>query len=209
MVRHDISMPLFPGMPVFPGASGFDAEVTQSIGRGDPYNLSRLTMSSHEGTHVDPPRHFLPDGASIDRIDLDALEGPCQVVDVPAAAPRIGAAEVDRVPPGTTRVLFRTSNSARWASALRFFPDYVAVSLEGALAVRERGVRLVGIDSLSLESDPTGKFPAHHALLGHGVLILEGLLLHDVVPGPYWLECLPLRWRDGDGGPARAVLRSP
>lgn len=208
MVRHDISMPLFPGMPVFPGAPAFEAEPSQSLGRGDPYNLSRLTLSSHEGTHVDPPRHFLPDGATIDRIDLDVLEGPCEVVDVPAAVTRIGAAEVEGVPPGTTRVLFRTSNSARWAQSLTFFPDYVSVGLDAAIALRERGSRLVGIDSLSLESDPTERFPAHHALLGHGVLILEGLLLHEVPPGSYWLECLPLRWRDGDGGPARAVLRT-
>jgi arylformamidase len=209
MVRHDISMPLFPGMPVFPGTPGFEAEATHSLGRGDPYSLSRLVMSSHEGTHVDPPSHFESDGATIDRIDLDALQGPCEVVDIPASVTRIGAAEVELVPPGTSRVLFRTSNSARWASALRFFPDYVAVSLEGAVALRERGLRLVGIDSLSLESDPTETFPAHHALLGHGVLILEGLLLQEVAPGPYVLDCLPLRWRGGDGGPARAVLHTP
>jgi arylformamidase len=208
MVRYDISMPLFPGMPVFPGASGFEAEATQSLDRGDPYNLSRLVMSSHEGTHVDPPSHFERDGATIDRIDLDALQGPCEVVEIPAAVPRIGAAEVALLSPGTSRVLFRTSNSARWARSLRFFPDYVSVSLDAALALRDRSLRLVGIDSLSLESDPTEKFPVHHALLGHGVLILEGLLLHEVPPGPYLLECLPLRWRGGDGGPARAVLRS-
>jgi arylformamidase len=209
MARHDISMPLFPGMPEFPGDAPFGAERTRSIDRGDPYNLSRLPMSSHVGTHIDPPRHFEETGTTTDRVDLDALLGPCEVVDVPAAATRVGAADAARVSPGTARVLFKTSNSARWATSLTFFPDYVAVGLDAADALRGKGVRLVGIDSLSIESDPTGTFPVHHALLGHGVLVLEGLLLQDIAPGPYVLECLPLRWRDGDGGPARALLRSP
>ncbi len=209
MARYDISMPLFRGMPDFPGDPLFESQATHAIARGDPYNLSRLTMSSHAGTHVDPPCHFVAGGATIDQIDLDVLQGPCEVVDVPSGVARIGPDEVGRLASGTTRVLFRTENSVKWARALEAFPDYVAVCPDGATALLARGVRLVGIDSLSVESDPTGTFPVHHALLGHGALVLEGLLLQDVAPGPYTLQCLPLRWRGGDGGPARALLRSP
>jgi arylformamidase len=208
MPRLDISMPLFAGMPGFPGDPEFAGVPTFTIAKGDAYNLSRLTMSSHAGTHVDPPRHFVPNGATTDELDLGVLNGPCEVVEVPTSASAIRAAEVARVPSGTTRVLFRTTNSARWDRELTYFPDYVALALDGARALIARGVRLVGIDSLSVESDPTGTYPVHHALLGNGVLILEGLMLHAVPPGPYLLECLPLRWRGGDGGPARATLRS-
>jgi arylformamidase len=209
MTRYDVSMPLFVGMPGYPGDSPFEARATHSLVRGDPYGLTRLVLSSHAGTHVDPPSHFIEGGTTIDQVDLDALQGPCEVVDVPAGVERVGAAAVAGVPRGSTRVLFRTSNSSRWARSLHFFPDYVAVGLDAANALKARGVRLVGIDSLSAESDPTGTFPVHHALLGDGVLLLEGLLLHDVAAGPYVLECLPLRLQGGDGGPARALLRTP
>jgi arylformamidase len=206
MRRFDVSMPLYVGMPSFPGDPDFQSHPTHSIARGDPYNLSGLTFGSHVGTHVDPPRHFLPDGPTIDEVDLEALNGPCEVVEVPNSAKEIGPDHVRPLPVGATRVLFRTGNSARWARRLEFFPDYVALGAAAADALIDRAVRLVGIDSLSIESDPAETYPVHHALLGHGVLILEGLLLSDVPPGRYHLECLPLRLKGGDGGPARATL---
>jgi arylformamidase len=208
MRKFDISLPLFEGMPAFPGDPAFASERVHSIDRGDPYNLSGLRLGTHVGTHVDPPIHFVPNGATIDQIDLDLLNGPCRIVEVPEAT-AIGPSEVDQVPTGTTRVLFRTSNSRRWQGRLQFFPDYVAVDPAGADALVRRGVRLVGIDSLSVERDSTGMFPVHHRLLGSGGLILEGLLLGEVPPGEYELRCLPLRLRGGDGGPARALVMVP
>jgi arylformamidase len=207
--RIDISMPLRPGMAAFPGDPAFSASPTHSLAHGDAYNISLLGFGSHAGTHVDPPRHFLADGVGIDRIDLGALNGPCYVLRVSPGRSSIGTADVAALPPGTDRVLFRTENSERWCTSDSFFEDYVALAPEGAEALLARGVRLVGIDSLSVEADTTGQFPVHHALLGHGTLILEGLLLADVEPGAYELECLPLRIENGDGGPARAVLRAP
>jgi arylformamidase len=155
---------------------------------------------------VDPPRHFLPAGETIDEIDLELLRGPCVIVDVARSVREIGPADIATIPSRTTRVLFRTANSARWARRLDFFPDYVALGSAAARSLIARGVRLVGIDSLSVESDPTGSFPVHHALLGGGALILEGLLLEQAPAGAAELECLPLKIRGGDGGPARAVL---
>lgn len=209
MKSIDISMPLFEGMPAFPGDPLFGTERTHSIDRGNPYNLSALKLSSHAGTHIDPPLHFIPSGLPIDQIDLTILSGPCRVVQVPSEATNVGRRELREAPPETERLLLRTANSQRWSQRLEFFSEYVALSPEGAEALIEGGTRLVGIDSPSIERDASGTFPVHHRLLGSGVLILEGLMLSDVPAGTYDLQCLPLRLRDGDGGPARAVLRAP
>jgi arylformamidase len=208
MRRIDISMPLQPGMASFPGDPEFAVEPTYSFSRGDPYSTSRLTFGSHAGTHVDPPRHFLPNGEAVDRIDLEILNGPCLVVLVAPNRREIGRSDLPPFPPHPTRILFRTSNSERWDRGDGFFPDYVALTSAAAEELLRRGVRLVGIDALSVESDPLERFPVHHLLLRGGALILEGLCLSEVLPGDYELECLPLRLHDGDGGPARAVLKT-
>jgi arylformamidase len=207
MRRIDLSMPLGPGMPTFPGDVAFHAERVRTLGNGDPYNLSRLTLGSHSGTHLDPPLHFLPEGSPVDRLDLDVLNGRCLLVDVPRGRPHIGPEDLPPFPPETRRVLFRTANSARWERGEGFFSDYVALTVTGAEELVRRGIRLVGIDSLSVESDPAEQYPVHHLLLGAGVPILEGLLLEGAPPGVHDLTCLPLRLQDGDGGPARAILR--
>lgn len=208
MRRIDVSMPIYSGMPSFPGDPEFVATRFRSMDRGDPYNISGLSFGSHAGTHVDPPVHFVPGGLTIDQVDLEALNGPCIVAQVDPRSSSVRAGDVAKLPPGVERVLFRTANSPRWAKSLSFFPDYVGVSPEAAEQLVERRVRLVGIDSLSIENDPSGRFPVHHTLLSRGSLILEGLLLAAAPPGEYVLECLPLRLRDGDGGPARATLTS-
>jgi arylformamidase len=205
----DISMPLHAGMPAFPGDPDVGSVPVRRTARGDPYNLSAWTLGSHAGTHVDPPNHFLPSGAGADRLDLGVLNGPCHVVEVEADAKSIGTADLARVPIGCSRVLFRTSNSPRWDSGTAYFPDYVALTLPAAKELLARGVRLVGVDALSVESDPSEHFPVHHLLLGAGVAILEGLRLGEVREGEYELRCLPLRWVDGDGAPCRAVLLAP
>lgn len=206
MRRIDVSMPIYPGMPSFPGDPEFVSRPLHSISRGDPYNISSLSLGSHAGTHVDPPAHFLPGGLSIDQVDLEILNGPCVVTEVDVRSASVTSRDVAQIPAGTERVMFRTANSARWATSLTFFPDYVGLSRDAAERLVERKVRLVGIDSLSIENDTTGSFPVHHTLLGRGILILEGLLLGEALAGEYILECLPLRLRSGDGGPARAAL---
>jgi arylformamidase len=206
----DVSFPIRDQMPGFPGDPEVRVTRVKSLTAGDPYNVSSLSLSSHTGTHVDPPIHFVPGGATIDQIDPARLNGPCHVVVVPEGRDSIGPAEVDRTPPGTERVVFRTRNSDRWRAAPdEFFADYVAVTPEGAQRALDRGIRLVGVDSLSVERDASGTFPVHHLLLGAGALIIEGLLLGEVSPGAYELRCLPLCIAGGDGGPSRALLVAP
>jgi arylformamidase len=202
----DVSMPLRPGMPTFPGDPAFVLEPTHRVDRGDAYSASRLVLGSHAGTHVDPPRHFAPDASGVDRLDPSRLIGPCEVVSVPPDRTVIAAADIPALPPGTERVLFRTANSERWERSSGFFPEYVALGADAPAALLAQGVRTVGLDALSIEADPTERYPVHRALLGADVVILEGLLLGGVRPGRYELVCLPLRIEDGDGGPARAVL---
>jgi len=199
-------MPLFEGMPSFPGDPPFSAQPVARLRDGGPYNLSLLSFGSHAGTHLDPPCHFLPDGVAVDGLDLDVLNGPCRVVATGPNVRAVSEAELSTVPAGTTRVVLRTANSARWAHRLEFFEDYVGLTLDGARRLADRGARLIGIDSLSIETDLLGGFPVHRELLGRGIVILEGLLLDGVEPGSYELSCLPLPIRGGDGGPARAVL---
>ena len=201
----DISFPIRSGMAAFPGDPEVRVESEKSVQRGDAYSVSSLRIGTHTGTHVDPPAHFIPGGTTVDQLDLDVLNGPCEVRRTSAS--RIGAAEVRRIPAGTERVIFRTSNSERWSKSEQFFPDYVALEPAATPALLARGVRLLGIDSLSVERDTDGRFPVHHALLAGGALILEGLRLQAVVPGSYELRFLPLRIEGGDGGPGRALLR--
>ncbi|HEY6237808.1 MAG TPA: cyclase family protein [Thermoplasmata archaeon] len=204
----DISTPISEGMAVFPGDPPVRVRRTHSVARGDPYNLSSLEMGSHTGTHVDPPSHFLDGGATADELDLSVLNGPCRVVETSGTSTLVGAREVAEIPEVAERVLWKTSNSSRWARGEAFFADYVSLDVGAAEALLARRVRLVGIDALSIESDPTGKYPVHHRLLGAGTLILEGLRLDGVPAGLYELRCLPLRLQGGDGGPARAVLET-
>jgi arylformamidase len=201
----DISTPISSTMARFPGDPAIVLSRVRSIEKGDPYNLSSLSMGTHTGTHLDPPVHFVPGGATLDGIDLLGLNGPCEVVEIGPGTSRIGAHAFDLLPRETHRVLFRTTNSDRWAEREEFFPDYVALSDEGAEAAIAHGVRLLGIDSLSIEHSD-GDFPVHRRLLGASVVILEGLRLHGVPAGRYQLRCLPLRIANGDGGPARALL---
>ena len=205
----DISAPLSNASPAFPGDPRVAIAPTHSLAKGDAYAVSTVTMSSHAGTHVDPPCHFIAGGASIDQVDLEVLNGPCRVLVVPPADRAVSREEAARVPPQTRRVLFRTANSDRWARSEAFFSDYVALTPDAADELLARGVRLVGVDALSIEADPTGHFPVHHRLLGAGALILEGVRLAGVPEGDYELRCLPLSIRGGDGGPARAVLVAP
>jgi arylformamidase len=206
MKVHDISLTLRQRMPVYPGEPPPLLEPTSQMERGEPYNLSRLTIGTHTGTHIDAPRHFLPSGTSVDQIPVDLLVGPALVVQM-AVEQEITAADLEAaaIPPGTERLLFKTRNS-RLLDDDDFRRDFVYVTLDAARWLVERGVRLVAIDYLSVERMDAQPNIVHQTLLRAGVVIVEGADLRQVAPGPYLLACLPLKIEGADGSPVRAVL---
>ena len=207
MALIDISLPIREGMVVYEGDPGISISAALALSRGEPANVSNLKLGSHTGTHMDAPLHFIEGAKSIDTLPLDLLIGPALVLEVDAdrlveprhlTDPRIGA---------HARVLLKTRNSALW-DRTSFARDYVALSLDGARVLMERGVKLIGIDYLSIEAFGAEGHPVHKTLLGAGIVILEGLDFRRVTPGVYELYCLPLRIAGGDGSPCRAILRA-
>jgi arylformamidase len=210
----DVSLPIGPDTPVWPGDPPIHVARSSRLEDGAPANVSELRMGSHSGTHVDAPVHFLPGGAGVDEWPLDQLTGPARVTRIDGPPERIsgGILEALEVPDGVERLLLDTGN--RWWRSGATGPDLaeqgraVGLDEDAARWIVDRGIRLVGIDRLSIERSRDGvHFPVHTMLLGTEVVILESLDLSDVEPGDYTLVCLPLRITGCDGAPARVVLR--
>lgn len=205
MKYHDISVPIHAGMPVYEGDPSVEITRTHSINRGDPYNVSRLLMGAHTGTHVDAPSHFVDGAGGVDEIPLEVLIGPVKVVDLSG----VGAVTADVLAGtelnGAERLLLKTSNSGLWSEA-GFRKDFVYLTGDAAEYLVDAGIKLVGIDYLSVEEFDAAPANAHLALLGAGVVILEGINLSKVEAGEYKLICLPLPIKGCDGAPCRAVL---
>ncbi len=204
---YDISIPISPDMPVYPGDPKVHLEPVLQIGNGDNANVSRITMGDHTGTHVDPPVHFIPGGNTVDNLDLNTLFGTARVVDMTGVIGAITPEDLERakLPMPIPRLLFKTRNSGAWGRE-GFDRDYVGISWDAAQWLVDHKVRLVGIDYLSVELYQAAHPNTHRTLLGAGVIIVEGLNLKEVPPGDYTLVCLPLKIKNGDGGPARAIL---
>jgi arylformamidase len=202
----DVSVPLDAQLPTYPHHTPFSLEPIKRLARGDSANLSTLHMSAHTGTHVDAPRHFFDDGVGTEALSLDLLIGRARVIEVTG---RAGIAAEDFAATDLSddiRVLIKTRNSRLWGSA-EFHTDYVGVTESGAKHLVEHGIKVVGVDYLSVEQFKTPGAPAHHRLLGAGTIVIEGLDLRQVDPGIYDMFCLPLRVVGSDGAPARVVLR--
>jgi arylformamidase len=201
---YDISLNLSAETVRWVAAPPLELHERRRMSRGDAVNASALTVSVHAGTHVDAPFHFLPDGAGIDSLPLQRFIGPALVHAVDADR-YITEAHVKAIPlDGATRVLFKTRNSQLLKKA-DYDADFVAFSAEAARALVARGVELVGLDYLSV-AHADEQVPVHRAFLDHGVVLLEGVDLSEIVPGRYGLICFPLRLRGLDGAPCRAVL---
>ena len=212
MKIYDVSVPLHVGMVVWPGDPGFMLESISSIAEGQRANVSRISCSSHTGTHVDAPFHFIAQGRTLDLIELNQLAGAAVVVEI-SGDDDITAEDLDiaeamgDLPKGTVRVLFKTSNTLRkLMRSAEFHRDYVAVSPGAARWLVERGYRTVGVDYLSVERFHPPEPETHPILLGADVFVIEGLDLADVPPGNYTLVCAPLKLVGGDGSPARVFL---
>lgn len=205
MKYYDISLNLSAETVCWITSPPFELIERRRISRGDYNNSSALSMSAHSGTHVDAPFHFIPGGATIDQLALELFIGPARVCALNAHK-KITAEHVAGLDlRGETRVLFKTRNSELLRKSA-FDPDFVPFSVEAAQALVSRGVRLVGLDYLSV-AHPDEQVPVHRAFLDHGVVLLEAIDLSEVPPGRYELICFPVRIRGADGSPCRAVLR--
>lgn len=205
---YDISLPISSSLPVWPGDPPVTLEQVDSIETGAIANVTRLSASVHSGTHVDAPHHFLNDGRTVEQLSLDILTGPCYVAQLPDGVEAITAEALESMswPHGTTRILFGTRNSRWWAEGdAAFHEDFVAVTADGARWLVEHGIRLVGIDYLSI-APYADSVPPHQILLRAGVVVLEGLDLSAAPRGFYELYCLPLKLLGAEGAPARAIL---
>jgi arylformamidase len=205
----DVSLAIGPDLLVWPGNPGVVITPTSRIARGDSSNVSEVRLGSHTGTHVDPPAHFLDGGTTAEDLPIHVMIGKATVADLRGVAGPIGPGELVGLPlhNEVTRLLLRTDNSARWAADPLTFPDeYVSLSPDGARWLVDNGIRLIGIDFLSIEARGAPGHPTHRTLLEAGVVILEGLDLSGVEQGVYTLVCSPLKIAGGDGAPARAVL---
>ncbi len=207
MHLYDVSLTFETGMPVWPGDPNLILERVSKIEAGDDVNMSQLSMSVHTGTHVDAPFHFLANGKTVDQLSLSDLTGRAYVLYLPDAA-TITADQLRRaeIPPRTRRILFKTRNSNYWAQKTPGFQtDFVALSVDAAEYLVERGFRLVGVDYLSV-APYDDSIPTHQVLLKAGVILVEGLNLAAIPPGRYTIYCLPLKLAGVDGAPARVIL---
>jgi arylformamidase len=207
MPIYDVSLAISPDLPTWPGDPDLRLERVADLDRGDEATLTKLECCVHLGTHFDAPAHVVRGGRGIDALDLNVLMGPCWVAHVPDAGV-IDATRFDRlsVPIGATRLLIRTRNSDLWARGETTFQrNFVAITPSGAEWLVTRGVRLIGVDYLSVGSLEDGLL-THEILLGAGLILIEGLNLSGIAAGEYHLIALPLKLKDADGAPGRVVL---
>jgi arylformamidase len=205
---YDVSLTIKSDIVTWPGDSGVTLEKTSQIENGDVYNNSRMTLGVHTGTHVDAPRHFVADGQTVETLDLNVLTGPVQVVHLPDTITEITAELLAglAISPGTERLFFRTRNSHYWDEAPTLFQmDFVAILPDAAEALVKMGIRLVGVDYLSV-APFHNTIPTHQILLQAGMILVEGLNLGAVSEGLYMLYCLPMKLGGSDGAPARVIL---
>ena len=206
MKLYDATLAIHEKMAVFPGDPPFQTEPVSRIHAGDDFNLTRISMGTHLGTHVDPPAHFIEKGTTVDQIALETLVGPGVVADLR------GCSQIDRralekaAIAGYQRVLLKTDSGPLLLES-PLHQETVLLTEDGARYLVENRVRLVGIDALSIEHHENPGSPVHQLLLEAGVLVVEGVHLLEIPPGEYEIFCLPLKIKGGDGAPARVILR--
>ena len=205
---YDVSVPISARTPTYPGDPGIDIRQWLSLANGDQANVSAICFGAHTGTHVDAPAHFIQDALKVESLELYTLIGNAQVIELPDDVMAIEASHLELNLSGSTqRVLFKTRNSNFWSRVDgQFQTDYTYISPGAAQKLVSHGIRLVGIDYLSVERFGAESFETHQILLSNGVVIIEGLDLRPVSTGIYELICLPLKI--ADGAPARVILRS-
>ena len=199
----DISPEVSERSAVFPGDAPYRRKVSLDFAKGDHLGLSSIETTVHVGAHADAPSHYDPKGQSIAQRRLDFYLGPCQVIGVKAAAgARLGPPDV-KIPIQAPRVLFKTGS---WPDPDRWTTAFNSLSPELIEWLAGRGVVLVGIDTPSIDPHDSKALESHRAVFARDMAVLEGLTLRDAADGLYELVALPLRLKDADASPVRAVL---
>lgn len=204
----DVTVTISSSLPTWPGDPSVVLERIDKIEDGANANVSHMDISVHTGTHVDAPFHFITGADTVENLDLDTLIGPAQVIFVEAAEETIERSHLEQagVQPGVTRLLLKTRNSEYWNQSDKGFQTgFAGLSADASQYLLELGIKLIGIDYLSIAPYKNSR-PTHEVLLGAEVVIIEGLDLRKVEPGLYTLLCMPLKLANTDGAPARVVL---
>ena len=204
-IYHDLTLPLSPRMLVLPGDPLPEFEELKSISRGDPYNLTSMTLTTHAGTHVDVPKHFYDDGLTIDRLDLQHLVGGARVIEVKGCRP-ITRADLEKHGIRPKEIILLKTDNSGLVTEERFDPGFTYLALDAAQYLAEVAIRTVGFDYLSVEDVENPILAVHRLLLGSNIVIIEGLDLSRVRPGEFQMIALPLKIREGNGSPARVIL---
>ncbi|ACK64156.1 cyclase family protein [Rippkaea orientalis PCC 8801] len=204
----DISVSVSANLPCWPGSPPVKFTRDLDLDKGDIANDTSINFSVHTGTHIDAPLHFIQGGNSVDQVSLDILIGKAYVADLST----VDVITTDilkqlSLPTETTRLLLKTKNSQLWeAKGSEFNPDFVAITADAAQWLVGQGIKLVGIDYLSIQRFYDGP-ETHQILLGAEVVIIEGLNLTQVSSGEYQLICLPIKLQGIEGAPARVILQ--
>jgi arylformamidase len=205
----DVTVPISSGVPIYEGDPKAVVEDASRIADGAVANVSKLCFGAHTGTHVDAPNHFIEGTRRVEDLDLEKLIGPCRVIEIPDTEDAILPSHLSDLS-GAERVLFKTRNSSFWNEPEKGFrTDFTYISPDAARVIADAGIKLVGIDYLSVEKFGSTDFATHLTLLEKEIVIIEGVDFREVPAGNYELICLPLKYLGGagDGAPARTILR--
>jgi arylformamidase len=209
MKFYDVTVAVSEAVPIYSGDPTVKINAVHSIEKGDPANVSKMCFGVHTGTHVDAPNHFIEGRRRVDQLDLEKLIGKCRVIELDKNVTDIEPKHLDGLS-GVERILFKTKNSGFWNEPEKGFrTDFAYITPEAASVLVENGLKLVGIDYLSVEKFGSTDFATHRTLLENEIVIIEGVDLREVPPGEYELICLPIKYvgGGGDGAPARTILR--
>lgn len=204
----DVSFPYYEGMAIYPGNPTYQREVVQNVSLGASATVSKITMGTHTGTHIDAPLHVFEDGKSVDQISLEQMNGQAKLLDLRGLQDiTVGRLKAEKLCADDI-VLLKTDNTERFQGT-QVLSDYVTLTYEAAAYLVDIGVKMVGIDYMTVER-PRGKRidgkSIHRILLGADIVIAEGLDFRHVGAGMYELLCFPLCLKGADGAPARVVL---
>jgi arylformamidase len=207
MAIYDVTVPLRPDMPTYAGEEpGPVLSFHSLISAGQSANVSALSVGSHTGTHVDAPCHFLEGRSAVEAMPLGSLVGPAQVIEYTGDRHiTAGDLEAAGIPPGARRLLIKTRNGRFWDDTT-FHSDFIGLAADAGDWLARRGYLLVGIDYMSIEQFRSPTHEVHKALLEKSIVIVEGLDLRAIAPGPYFMVCAPLKVVGADGAPARVFL---